>query len=276
MLDRRKMKSFALMQLKNRWTVPVIISLILIAVSFLFSISDYGNFDFKALLNAAANQDMDSLLALAKSKQETSFLAFLLSILEMIVTGIISFAGIKVYFQMAKGPEPVSFTDFLKGFNYWGKATCAVLWLFLWIFLWSLLFIAGDCVFVFIFALMTVANEGLIILPLLFQILFIIGFCVLLIYKIISYSFLFYVCAEYENVNVIKAMNLSKQITKNHIGELFVLDLSFLGWIILSAITLGLLNVFLKPYMTLTKINAYHSLLSEKLNNGELNSEDFE
>ena len=33
--------------------------------------------------------------------------------------------------------------------------------------------------------------------------------------------------------------------------ELFILDLSFIGWSLLGALTMGLLNMWLTPYMTL-------------------------
>ena len=36
--------------------------------------------------------------------------------------------------------------------------------------------------------------------------------------------------------------------------DLFVLDLSFIGWDILSSITMGLLNIWLAPYKTVADL----------------------
>ena len=44
--------------------------------------------------------------------------------------------------------------------------------------------------------------------------------------------------------------------------DLFILDLSFFGWSLLSALTLGILDVWLKPYMTATEVNFYDFLTS--------------
>lgn len=271
MLDSRKMKSFALMQLKGRWTIPVIMAVISIIVSFLFSIPDYGKVDYNELIQAAQTQDMNYLLNFAKSKSQSSGIMFLLTFIELVVTGIITFASLKVYLQMAKGPEPVEFSDYLKGFNYWMKALGAVLWLTLWIFLWVLLFVVADSI---IIVALSIAGAA-ILLPVI-QFFLTIGICAFMIYKSISYSYIYYIAAEYEEVSVIKALSLSKQITKGYIWELFVLAFSFIGWILLTVITFGLVNVFVQPYMSLTKINAYHYILGEKLNKGELHTEDFE
>lgn len=39
--------------------------------------------------------------------------------------------------------------------------------------------------------------------------------------------------------------------------ELFTLDLSFLGWILLGACTMGILYVWITPYMSATEANFY-------------------
>ena len=48
-----------------------------------------------------------------------------------------------------------------------------------------------------------------------------------------------------------EAIRLNCEQTRGMKWDLFVLDLSFIGWSILASLTLGLLNIWLLPYMTL-------------------------
>ena len=145
---------------------------------------------------------------------------------------------IGVYIKMSRSPEPVAFSDFIEGFNNWARATLGALWQYLWVFLWTLLFII----------------PGII--------------------KTIAYSQMYYIIAEYKDVSVTKAMRISIEITKGHKWDLFVMYLSFLGWAILAAFTLGILNLWLIPYMNMTYINAYHALMKEAIESGRIKPED--
>jgi hypothetical protein len=47
--------------------------------------------------------------------------------------------------------------------------------------------------------------------------------------------------------------------------DLFVMCLSFLGWAILASIPAGLGFIWLRPYMHMSFMNAYHAMLKEAL-----------
>lgn len=53
---------------------------------------------------------------------------------------------------------------------------------------------------------------------------------------------------EHPELSPKEAMELSKKMTQDHKGELFALDLSFIGWDILVAITFGLAGIYYTPY----------------------------
>ena len=61
-----------------------------------------------------------------------------------------------------------------------------------------------------------------------------------------------------------EAIRLSCQQTAGIKLDLFVLDLSFLGWALLSALTMNLLNMWLTPYMTLCDL-AYFEDAQQRL-----------
>lgn len=65
------------------------------------------------------------------------------------------------------------------------------------------------------------------------------------------YRFAYYNILTDNSLSAGDAIRLSCQQTQGMKGQLFVLDLSFIGWSILSSFTLGLLNIWLTPYMTL-------------------------
>lgn len=70
-----------------------------------------------------------------------------------------------------------------------------------------------------------------------------------------------YILAENPKISRKDAFYLSKQLTNRNKWKLFLLDLSFLGWHVLSFFTLGFLNLlFINPYMTGCKAELYASL----------------
>ncbi|MBA1392397.1 DUF975 family protein, partial [Lactobacillus sp. XV13L] len=57
-----------------------------------------------------------------------------------------------------------------------------------------------------------------------------------------------------------EAITASLQLMSGHKWELFVLDLSFLVWFILSMITMGIGFIWLIPYVQTTRANFYRHL----------------
>lgn len=235
MFERKKYKNFAKKQLSGRWGIPVLITLVVTLISLVFSIPDVLQLSRSGYFAAILNNDY---IAAGEAVNSASSASFITSIVSMIVSAILEVATIGVYIKMSRSPEPVSFSDFIEGFNNWARATLGILWQLLWTFLWTLLFIIPGIV------------------------------------KSIAYSQMFYIIAEYKDVSVTKAMKISIEITKGHKWDLFVLYLSFLGWAILSVFTLGFLNFWLTPYMNMTYVNSYHALMKEALESGRLTPED--
>ena len=81
------------------------------------------------------------------------------------------------------------------------------------------------------------------------------------IIKHYEYCMIPYILAENPKISRKDAFYLSKQLTNRNKWKLFLLDLSFLGWHVLSFFTLGFLNLlFINPYMTGCKAELYASL----------------
>ena len=78
--------------------------------------------------------------------------------------------------------------------------------------------------------------------------------------KALSYSMSMYVLAENPRMNALEAIDCSKKMMKGHKLELFILILSFIGWNLLAILTLGILYIWLLPYMQASMANFYKSL----------------
>ena len=129
-------------------------------------------------------------------------------------------------------------TPFSQAFTNYPRKLGGSLWMALFIFLWSLLFII----------------PGII--------------------KTFSYSMTEFILADCPNVKARDALKLSKRIMKGHKGELFVLYLSFIGWGILTALTVGILGIFYTgPYMQSTFAGYYLEVREEALRTGAVTIE---
>lgn len=70
-----------------------------------------------------------------------------------------------------------------------------------------------------------------------------------------------YILAENPKIQRKKAFKLSKKMMKGNKWKTFILDLSFLGWELLSIFTFGLLNIFyINPYKVATTVELYEVL----------------
>ena len=90
-----------------------------------------------------------------------------------------------------------------------------------------------------------------------------------------SYSYILvpYIVAENPDISPNEAITLSRKMMKGHKWEIFLLQLSFIGWDILGVLTLGILNVFyVNPYKESVYCEYYVRLREEAKSKGIENS----
>lgn len=128
------------------------------------------------------------------------------------------------------------FSDGFK--NYWRKVG-GILWMGLFTFLWTLALII----------------PGII--------------------KMLSYFMTPFILAESEHVTATEALKLSMRMTDGHKGQIFVMALSFIGWELLSLLSLGLLGiVYVYPYRAISFAGLYDELKQKALADGTVTIED--
>lgn len=82
------------------------------------------------------------------------------------------------------------------------------------------------------------------------------------IVKAYEYKMVPYLLSEHPDMQPGEVLSASRQLMRGQKGKAFLLDLSFLGWRILSGITFGLAGVlFVTPYIGLTGVALYRKLL---------------
>lgn len=75
-----------------------------------------------------------------------------------------------------------------------------------------------------------------------------------------AYRMVPYLIQEYPELTPREALKLSREMMRGHKWNLFVLDLTFIGWILLTVLTLGIGGLWLTPYMQTTVAHYYEDL----------------
>lgn len=149
--------------------------------------------------------------------------------------------GVSYWFLKAIKGERPQFKDSFKCFSsFYVSSIKIVLLKTLYIFLWYLLFVI----------------PGII--------------------KYYSYFAAYYIVTENPSIPASKAIDLSKRMMEGHKMDVFYLQLSFIGWQILSAFTCGILSiVYVIPWFSCTMAQAYNVIKIESIENGKVYEEEF-
>ena len=86
--------------------------------------------------------------------------------------------------------------------------------------------------------------------------------------KFYAYSMVPYILADNPNIGYRRALELSKKMTDGEKWDMWVLDLSFIGWYLLGALVLGLGGFFVLPYDNATHSELYLALRYKAIKNG--------
>ena len=127
--------------------------------------------------------------------------------------------GYYKYCRMALSGNQPQIGEIFSYFRFYGKSLGLHMLITLYVFLWSLLFIVPGIVAAY------------------------------------RYSLAHYIFMLHPEYSVRECMDESKRLMDGYKGQRFGLDMSFFGWGVLSALTLGVLNVFyVGPYYGLTSV----------------------
>ena len=84
------------------------------------------------------------------------------------------------------------------------------------------------------------------------------------IIKGLSYSMTPFILAENPNMSASEAIDASKNLMDGHKMDLFILDLTFIGWDLLASLTLNLGNIALNPYKNAAHAAFYRQIQAQQ------------
>lgn len=129
-------------------------------------------------------------------------------------------------------------TPFETAFQNFGRKLGGFWWMYLFLFLWALIPVAGVVTYII---------------------------------KYYAYAMTPYILADCPGVKATDALKLSMRIMNGKKWKLFVFQLSFIGWLLLSALTCGILNIFyVTPYMYASTACWYLEAREDALRSGTI------
>ena len=84
------------------------------------------------------------------------------------------------------------------------------------------------------------------------------------IVKSYAYAMTYYIQHDHPEMGGRDAINASQKMMYGHKGDLFLLDLSFIGWYLLVILTCGVLSIYVWPYHQAARCAFYEQLLKER------------
>jgi len=144
----------------------------------------------------------------------------------LVVSGPLAYAITTISAKLAKGAPEVSINDTFSGFldGRFGQTFLLGLMESIFICLWSLLFVI----------------PGII--------------------KTYAYSMAFFIYNDDNSKSWSQCLKESQELTKGHKWELFVLDLSFIGWMFVGSLVFGVGTLWVGVYKQQTLANFYYAL----------------
>ncbi len=141
--------------------------------------------------------------------------------------------GRRFMIQTAEGTEAAGYFSFpFRSDNYWGTVGSMLL-KDVQIFLWTLLFII----------------PGII--------------------KTYEYYMVPYILAQNPRIGAKRAIELSRQMTYGSKFDIFILELSFIGWYLLGILACCIGVIFVAPYVNMTKAELYLDLRKAAIERGQ-------
>ena len=128
MFDRRLYKKQAREQLKGRWKLPVLLTLLELVI-------------ISCLAEPAFHAAETDISVKSGSLHFSASAPLVFTLLFFAVNGILTTAGLTVYLRLSRTERPAGFSHFLDGLERWLGAALGGLWFALWTHLWALLFV---------------------------------------------------------------------------------------------------------------------------------------
>lgn len=201
--------------------------------------------------------------------KDIEFLKFIIKIATIIINIPIAFGLINSFFRLKNGEE-VKFYDFLIfGFKNFGRGwkiagnILLKMWLPILLYIVAIIIITIGAAIGISAGVIAKSTAVLIITYITCAILFIAAFAFMII-KSLNYTVSYIVACDNVELSAKEAVEESEKLMKGYRGKYVLLQLSFIGWIILSLLTIYIGLLWLIPYMQIASIFFYEYIKDNK------------
>ena len=149
------------------------------------------------------------------------------SVMVMLLLAVLN-AGWALYHLGVRRGEEMPYTTLFDGFSFVGKVILLEIVVSIYVILWSLLFVIPGVIAAY------------------------------------RYRFAVYNLCENPEMGVMEAMHMSMVQTHGHKADLFILDLTFFGWQLLCTLTLGIMSIWIAPYVIQTNLGYFQQIKKMK------------
>ncbi len=143
--------------------------------------------------------------------------------ISFIISGPLNLGFAIFYLNFIRSEDP-DYNDFFAGFQDFGRALAAIILLAVFILAWAVLLVIPGIIAAY------------------------------------RYSMTFYILSDNPDISAIDALRLSSDMMEGAKLKLFQLHLSFIGWALLTALTAGVGQVLLIPYVMTSQAYFYENL----------------
>ena len=251
--NRPEAKYRARLAMRGAYPHPMLVTLVYVLLTgvltyaIMYFVSNPFTLAYWYLLDGADVQDVYRYIFTAQRVG----LYLLMELLITLYAWVMQFGYTAYTLGLARRTGP-GYRTLLEGFAHLGKALLVSFLISLFTSLWGLLAMLPGVVVLMVGSV--AESSGLIFLA----VLLMLAGAVVEVIVSYRYRLAIYFLLDNHDMGALAAITASKQAMRGHKGELFVMDLSFLGWVLLSVFTLGILSLWLGPYIGATESNFYH------------------
>lgn len=222
-LDRASLKRDSKALLKTAQVNPYLFTLLVLGITLLIGLLDnYVSMDedFAYMYSMRLGMDV-SFLAL--HRPFPTLVVLFVTVVCALLQTVLS-AGEWLYHLGIRRSENMPYVTLFDGFAFAGKLILLAIVQYIFIFLWTLLLVIPGIVAAY------------------------------------RYRFAVLNLCENPDIGIMEAINMSKAQTRGFKWQLFVLDLSFIGWNLLVGLTLGILSIWIRPYQLQSNVAFFQKI----------------
>lgn len=260
------LKKEARQKLHGKWGIAILVTFLAALITSSFSLTG----QISQGIDAFSTNILSGNFSFDEATQSTgsTILVRIGGLIQLLIGGSMTF-GLSNFFLKLFRDENPQVENLFSGFKYFGKNFLIQLIIGIFAVLWSLLIwtpvVIVSAFILFISSSSTGLNGDVysnipwapvaVILILVFLICGILNYLIVL-----RYSMSFYVYIDNPNYTVMECISTSKEMMKGNKARLLLMHVSFIGWHILSILTILIGYLWLNPYINASNASFYQNL----------------